>query len=59
VDDEVVGPGLGVHRAGLAERGSHAVDKDDISKFSNRTGGSGATSSLSGLCGHIRNITHE
>ena len=33
VDDEVVGPGFGVHRAGLAEGGAHAVDKDHISKI--------------------------
>ena len=29
-DDEVVGAGVGVHPAGLAERGAHAVDEDDV-----------------------------
>jgi hypothetical protein len=37
VHDEVVGSGLGIDRAGLAEGGSHAVDKDDISKFARHT----------------------
>ena len=30
LDDEVVGPGVGVPAAGLAERGAHAVDEDDV-----------------------------
>ena len=29
-DDQVVGAGLGVHAAGLAERGADAVDEDDV-----------------------------
>src|SRR5207342_740248 len=33
IDDEVISPGLGIHRAGLAEGGTHAVDKDDFSRF--------------------------
>ena len=33
VDDQVVGAGLGVHRAGLAERGTDAVDEDDVAEF--------------------------
>jgi hypothetical protein len=32
IDDEVVGAGLGVHRAGLAERGADAVDEDDLTR---------------------------
>src|SRR4029453_16472275 len=38
VDDEIVGPCLGVHRAGLAERRSHTVDKDDITEITRHTG---------------------
>ena len=29
-DHEVVGAGVGVHAAGLAERGADAVDEDDV-----------------------------
>jgi hypothetical protein len=38
VDNEVVSPCLGIHRAGLAEGGSHAVDKDDITEITRHTG---------------------
>jgi hypothetical protein len=30
VDHQVVGPGLGIHRPGLAKRGTDAVDEDGI-----------------------------
>jgi hypothetical protein len=30
-DDQIVGPGVGVHAAGLAERRTDAVDEDDVS----------------------------
>ena len=33
LDDEVVGAGLGVLALGLAERGAHAVDEDDLSQL--------------------------
>jgi hypothetical protein len=34
LDHEVVGAGLGVHAAGLAERGADAVDEDDVAELS-------------------------
>ena len=33
LDDEVVGAGLGVLALGLAERGAHAVDEDDLAQL--------------------------
>ena len=37
VDDQIVGPGLGVYGAGFAERGAYAVDKDHILKVTRHT----------------------
>src|SRR6185436_1175080 len=37
VDDEVIRPRLGIHGTGLAEGGTHAIDKDHISKFARHT----------------------
>jgi hypothetical protein len=51
-DDEVVGAGVGVHAAGLAERRADAVDEDDV------TGGTGHESLL-GRSVALGNVTRE